>query len=316
LGKGNGHFGAWQYGSGTNAPGFVLLADVDRDGKLDALMTDALGSDVMIDFGNGKGGFPSSIDINGVGAAYLVVADLNGDGIPDIVGNVVVVLGEGKRKFGQPTYYPSGGDSPYGIAVGDLNNDGIPDLVVANFGNLNGAYANVAVLLGKGDGTFRKAATYRAGIHPSIVVLGDFNGDGNLDVAVCDTKDVHVLLGNGKGTLSHAKTYPTGGFVNWIVGADFNGDSKLDLAAAVETSSGKNYVAVMLGNGDGTFQKPRKFGVGGGPWQLVVADFNHDGRPDIATVNSGDDSVSVLLNTTKFPVHPERQVLKVDVGKR
>ncbi len=309
LGKGNGRFGSWQRGPGPPAPGGVVLADIERNGKLDALMVDGFGSDLFIDFGDGKGSFSSYEAINNVNPNYFVVVDVNGDKIPDVVGSgggpnsVFVMLGQGKKKFGQPTTYPSGGDSPQGIAVGDLRHNGIRDLVVANNGNLSGGNANVAVLLGNGDGTFQNPATYPAGTEPLVVVLGDFNGDGNLDVAVCNSNsEVTVLLGKGDGTFLPAKSYPAGGATGWIATADFNGDGKLDLAVLAGNS-----VSVLLGNGDGTFQKPRKFGVGGGPWQLVVADFNHDGRPDIATVNNGDDSVSVLLNTTKFPVHPRRQ---------
>ncbi len=306
LGKGNGKFGQWLYGPATTAPAFVLLADATGDRKLDALTTDAISSDIDIAFGNGRGGFPSNQDINNMDAAYLAVADVNGDKIPDIVGtgggpnSVFVMLGQGNKKFGQPTIFPSGGDSPQGIAVGDLRHNGIRDLVVVNHGNLYGKDANVAVLLGKGDGTFQSPVIYPAGTEPSVLVLGDFNGDGTLDIAVCNINNVvNVLLGKGDGTFSAAKAYRAGQGPNWIVAADFNGDGKLDLAVANVTYPG--YASVLLGNGDGTFQKPRRFPVGANSWQLVVADFNHDGRPDIATVNVADDSVSVLLNTTKFP---------------
>jgi hypothetical protein len=140
--------------------------------------------------------------------------------------------------------------------------------------------------------------TYDAGTNPSIVVLGDFNHDGNLDVAVCNTFEIHVLLGNGDGTLQPAKGYFTGKYPHWIVAADFNGDGNLDLAAAVDSDRGPGHVSVLLGNGDGTFQKPSKFPVGTTPWQLIVADFNGDGKPDMAVTNIGDGTVSVLLNTT------------------
>jgi FG-GAP-like repeat len=313
LGKGNGRFGSWQRGPGPPAPGGVVLADVERNGRLDALMVDGFGSDLFIDFGDGRGSFKSYEEINNVNPNYFVVIDVNGDGIPDVVGSgggpdsVFVLLGQGKKKFGQPTTYPSGGDSPQGIAVGDLRRSGIRDLVVANNGNLSGGNANVAVLLGNGDGTFQNPVTYPAGTEPLVVVLGDFDGDGHLDIAVCNPTDnqVHVLLGKGDGTFSAAKAYPAGQGPISIVIADFNGDGKLDLAVANDTYPG--YASVLLGNGDGTFQKPRRFPVGSNSWQLVVADFNQDGKPDIATVNNGDDSVSILLNTTKFPVRPRRQ---------
>jgi len=310
LGRGNGRFGSWQGAHAARAPLFVLLADATGNRTLDAVTTDVIHNETSIAYGDGKGGFPSYVDINNISGAVLAVADVNRDGIPDIVGsgggpnNVFVILGEGKKKFGQPTVYPSGGDNPNGVAVGDLRHNGIRDLVVANNGALtDGSHASVGVLLGNGDGTFQNPVAYKAGPRPFALVLGDFNGDGNLDVAVCGYFGVHVLLGKGDGTFSSAKGYTAGQNPDWIVAADFNGDGKLDLAVAND----RRYVSVLLGNGDGTFQKPRKFGVGVAPWQLVVADFNHDGRPDIATVNLGDSTVSVLFNTTKFPTPPRQK---------
>jgi len=306
LGNGDGTFRQWQIGPATTAPGCVLLADVTGNRKLDALTTDAISSDMDIAFGNGKGGFSSNEDIKNVGPIYLAVADVNHDGIPDVVGSgggpdsVFVMLGQGNKKFSQPMTFPSGGNSPSGVAVGDLNHDGIPDMVVANSGDLFGKLENLSVLLGRGKGKLGQPQTYNAGPNPVAVVLGDFNGDGNLDAAVSNNIGVDVLLGKGDGTFAAAANYPTGGVPTWIVAADFNGDGILDLAVSTLSNS-SDYVAVLLGKGDGTFQRPRKFGVGLIPWQLVVADFNHDGWPDIATVNNGDSTVSVLLNTTKFP---------------
>ena len=88
--------------------------------------------------------------------------------------------------------------------------------------------------------------------------------------------------------------------------ADFNGDGKLDLAVANYTNPKHCHVSVLLGNGDGTFQPPVQLRVGISPAQLVVADFNHDGKPDIATINGGSSTISILLNTTQFPApsHP------------
>ena len=183
--------------------------------------------------------------------------------------------------------------------MGDLNHDKIPDLVVADTGDTGcGEHGHIAVLLGKGDGTFQKAVTYKAGIEPYSLALADFNGDGNLDVAVATLRGVEVLLGKGDGTFSAAKLYPTGLDPISVVAADFNGDGITDLAAVV--NSYQPYVAVLLGNGDGTFQHPVKFSVRGAD-QLITADFNVDGKPDLATVNTYDGTVNILLNTTPFP---------------
>src|ERR1022692_916357 len=222
LGDGTGHFGHWSHdGRVGGSPGNALFADVDSDGNLDAVTMDGGAADVVVAFGHGTGHFKNSVKLPiGVGFAsnQAVVVDLNGDGIPDIVGTVdtgtdpgkiFVLLGKGNRKFSKAMSFNSGGIFPEGIAVGDLNHDCIPDLVVANNGAEPGPpFGNIAVLLGKGDGTFGKPVPYYAGIRPWQLVLGDFSGDGNLGVAVVpiNGKDrILVLLGKGDGTFGKAK---------------------------------------------------------------------------------------------------------------
>lgn len=319
LGKGNGHVGRWKDDGGTGGtPGFVIFADVDLDGNLDAVTTDGAEPVVTVAFGDGRGHFNRGAQPHtgrGYATGQVAVADLNGDGIPDLVGtsegvasnpgNIFILLGKGNRQFAKAVNIGSGGHSPTGIAVGDLNHDGIPDLVVANNGADNPPFDyDVAVLLGKGDGTFDSPVRYYAGVRPYQLALGDFNGDGNLDIAVVPINgksSILVLLGNGDGTFGKAKAYPSGLFPASIVAADFNGDGILDLAITNYTSPKRCHVSVLLGNGDGSFQKPIRFPVGLSPVQVITADFNHDGKPDIATINGGDASISILLNTTQFP---------------
>jgi hypothetical protein len=307
LGKGNGHFRAWRNNDNVgNAPGFVLLADVYGDGNLDAITTDVGGNDLFVASGDGKGHLYGGkrLLVGGVEATFIAaLGDLNGDGIPDIVGTtdsgIFVILGKGDRKFAKAVTFSSGGQNPYGIAVGDLNHDGIPDLVVANNGQYSGNHGSVAVLLGRGNGTFSKPVHYLSGARPSELVLGDFNGDGNLDMAVVgEAERVHALMGKGDGTFSSPKSYRAGLAPHAIAAADFNGDGKLDLAVAAAN------VSILLGNGDGTFQLPIGLPADGHhPTQLTLADFNHDGKPDIATVN-GDSTISIFLNTTRFAPTP------------
>ncbi len=321
LGKDNGRFGPWSNtGNAGDAPDFVIFADVDLDGNLDAVSADGDEPFVTVAFGDGKGNFNRGIQPltgRGYDTQEVAVADLNGDRIPDLVGtslgfagnpgNIFILLGKGNRTFAKAVNIGSGGHSPNGIAVGDLNHDGIPDLVVANSLS-NAEYGNVAVLLGKGDGTFEKPVRYQAGVSPWQVVLGDFNGDGKLDLAVLPIggeDKIYVLLGKGDGTFGEAKAYRSGMFPESIAVADFNGDGILDLAIANSTNPKPCHVSILLGNGDGTFQPPIAFPVGISPASLITADFNHDGKPDLATL-TGPSGITVLLNTTPFPTpsHP------------
>jgi len=184
--------------------------------------------------------------------------------------------------------------------VGDFNADGKLDLITASGGiSVNGAQrSGMTVWHGNGDGTFTQAngSPISFGNNLSAIATVDFNGDGKLDVAVTDSggNAVMILLGNGDGTFGPPTTIPVGNQPDAIVAADFNNDGKLDLAIA-------NYldgtITLLLGNGDGTFTQAvgSPYTVGQGPYQIVAADFNGDGKLDLAVANLGAGTVSILL---------------------
>ena len=186
--------------------------------------------------------------------------------------------------FGPPNIFSSGGRAT-SVAVGDLNGDGKVDAVVADTTN-----NSVAVLLGKGDGTFQPAVYYgtEAVPYPGGMVLSDLNNDGKLDILVLGSSTANVLLGNGDGTFQAIVASPIAGFTpDWAAVADVNGDHKPDLLVSGFGAG----VSLLLGNGDGTFQSAVVISAPGG--QVAVADVNGDHKPDLAVGYGG--SLSVLL---------------------
>jgi hypothetical protein len=215
LGNGDGTFGQWQDGPTDKQPCYVLLTDVNQDGKVDVITSTSVY--VVVGFGDGRGGFTSSVSCptgTATGPGPLTVGKIDGHTV--IVGldqnaSQIFILSAKPSGCSKPIVLGSGGRSPVAVAVGDLNHDGIADIVVANYGVSYGT-GNIAVRLGKGHGRFDRPVTYRAGLNPSGVVLGDFNHDGNLDAAVAGVgTDVDILLGKGDGTFWPSKRYPAAG---------------------------------------------------------------------------------------------------------
>jgi hypothetical protein len=218
----------------------------------------------------------------------------------DSQGDVSVLLGNGDGTFQAAVPYDVG-TAPRSVAVADFNGDGYPDLAVANE-NVNteddvpNGPGSVSVLLGNGDGTFKAAVSYGVGTQPISVAVGDFKGDGKLDLAVANyySGTVSVLLGNGDGTFQAAATYDVGGNAFSVAVGNFNlkNNGYPDLVVA---NFGTTTLSVLLGNGDGTFQAAVPYEVGSNPVFVRVADFNGDGYPDLAVTNISSGTVSVLL---------------------
>jgi len=354
LGNGDGTFRPDPYSSlglppGTFAvgirPASVAVADVNGDGQLDIVTANSgdkangYAGTVSVLLGDGKGNFapdsnssqglPAGTFAVGYGARSLVVADVNGDGRPDIVtanfdaGTVSVLLGDGKGDFAPDSYSSRGfsagtfavGKGPVSVAVADVNGDGHPDLVTANGGYyISSLYGyrgrTVSVLLGNGKGSFTPdpyrspglpAGTFAVGSDPDSVALADVNGDGRLDIVTANYNDntVSVLLGDGQGNFApdpHSSPgLPPGAFAvgtspAYVAVADL-GNGHADIVAANQLD---DTVSVLLGNADGTFQPAQSFAVGVEPNAVAVADFGN-GHPDIVTANQLDNTVSVLL---------------------
>jgi len=273
-------------------------------------------------------------DSGGAGAASVAVADVNGDGKPDLLiannyncyssdcdtnGTVAVLLGNGDGTFQPAVSYSSGGLYAVSVAVADVNGDGKPDLIVANQDATNCqscANGSIGVLLGNGDGTFQPVVAFplsgSAGGVPETVAVADLSGNGKQDlVAVLYGSQVNVLMGNGDGTFQPAVIYGLGCCnKSSLAIADVNRDGKPDLllvfAFCNGCQGGGGQVGVMLGNGDGTFLPQVLYGSGGDyPLSIVVADVNGDGKADLVVGNScsvssggycsGPGSVGVLF---------------------
>jgi hypothetical protein len=281
LGKPDGSLQSIDTYSVPNGAASVAIADFNADGFPD-IAADGPPQNPSILLGNGLGKFspgPAPAP-GGISGPLIFTADFNGDGKPDLLvagvsASSAVLYGNGDATFSAPIPLPRSVIGFSGSALGDFNADGATDVVATNFESLD-------VFLGHTNNTFTVLTSIIPSIDsPDAPAVGDFNKDGKLDIVYNDISGLQILLGNGDGTFRGGRILPAGGA---LAVADFDGDGNLDIVAAGtdQFTPGSGQFTVFFGNGDGTFQPGLVF-----PLslkfldQIVVADMDGDGRPDL-----------------------------------
>jgi FG-GAP-like repeat/IPT/TIG domain len=296
LGNGNGTFQNATF-FGQKVTYDIVTADFNHDGIPD--IAEISGNGVEVLFGNGDGTFSNGIDsvVNSAVGFSIAAGDFNGDGNLDLAmagvwekdSTLTILLGKGDGTFQTPTTISLGqGQGANFIIATDFNNDGKLDLAMTND---SGSAWELDILLGNGDGTFRLLKPIVRGHSPIISAAADFNGDGNVDLAISPgNSKLFILLGHGDGTFASPVAYKLPAKGLSIEVGDFNVDGMLDIALVTNTyPNPASWISVLRGNGDGTFRPVENHKTtltyGGA---LAVGDFNNDGKLDFLTASSPD----------------------------
>ena len=288
-GNGDGTFRVLNSTQDYNPPSSRLTADLNHDGKLDIVGAEFLAATVVVRLGNGDGTFQPAMPLSGTYNYSPVLADVDGDGIQDLViarivtsGNppnqpvVVVFHGNNDGTFTETSSYPYSSTIGQLLAIRDLDGDGKPDLILAT---PNG----FVVITNRGGGQFAPPITFSTPYWGSGgSAVGDFDGDGRLDIIGSITYSnalAFVLKGYGGTQFNGALTLDLGGMFKSGVASDLNGDGNTDIV--VDATNG---TTIYLGNGDGTFKASNDASPLGD--QLLLNDFDGDGIPDLLYVPS------------------------------
>ncbi len=290
--------------AGADASGLVA-ADLNADGLLDLAVADRGTGDVSVCLATAPGTF-GVVTTYAVGVGFdasaITALDCDRDGRLDLAvaseanGSVAILLGNGGGTFAAATAFTvEAGAALSSVAAADLNADGDVDLAVTNR-----TTGEASVLLGDGNGAFAAAIDAAVGAEASAVAIGDFDRDGELDLAVAleATGQVKLLLGEGDGTFAPALTFGTGGSASAALAiGDLDANGSLDVAVANSASAS---VSILLGASHAvalsfTAAPSLTLGATFDTRSVVTADFDGDGRLDVAAANAGDGSVSIAL---------------------
>jgi hypothetical protein len=303
TGNGDGTFQAPVTTAGGQSVSTLAVADFNGDGRADLIDFDTL-LGLVESLSNGDGTF-QQIPLPPF-SYTLAVGDFNGDGKADIgflceagdllqnAGDLGILLGNGDGTFQAPVFYPGLGlyfSDPV-ISVGDFNGDGNADVVMGPDDS-----GELAVYLGKGDGTFQPLAKYAGNRTILGIAVGDLNGDGRSDLVLTGNAGVvSVLLANADGTFQPAVVYPAEALQPFGVAvADISGDGTMDIALSDAETDNWYF---LPGNGDGSFQSPIAYATGSASAYLAVGDFNRDGRPDVVVSEPFANGLDLFLANT------------------
>jgi uncharacterized repeat protein (TIGR01451 family) len=287
LGSGAGDFSSPRSVPLGGTPRGIATGDFNNDGKLDVVaVTYAQSANVDIYLGDGAGNLsPFGVYTAGGLPSFVAVGNFNGDANADLAvsnensHNVSILLGTGGGSFGPTTQLGGTGFFfyPQRVVTGDFNRDAKLDLIVES--------NNLWLIQGHGDGTFENPVQL-GNLSLSAIVVGDFNKDGNSDLAGAAGLGLAVALGNGAGGFGPAINSPVGDRgPSRLVVADFNGDGNADLGTTNSFQTTQD-VSVFLGNGTGSFSLGPAYLTGPGPRDLTAGDFNGDGKPDLIVADS------------------------------
>ncbi len=279
----------------------VRVSDLNLDGNLDLVVSEYGADQLRLLLGQGDGTFTVSDTIISTGDSPrgAAIGDYNKDGRPDIA-VISELAGTLAVSLNQSTNVPLLVQSPsiavdtaLWIAAGDLNDDMIPDLVTCNN---EGAHANtIAVMLGKGNGSYGAPVYFATGAAPRYVVVQDFSLDGKADVLVANSDDdtVGLFIGNGLGGLAPMVPIAVGDSPNSLALVALNGDNFPDIVVA--NGAGESLSVVLSNNARG-FHPQVSYSLSGAPKGLVVGEFTGDARPDVAVANSETDQLQIYEN--------------------
>jgi len=318
LNRGAGQFAARRDFDVGNTPHGLALADIDRDGKLDAVLgRDPAQLVVLRGAGDGRFEAPQSFALSH-SPTDVAVGDLNNDGWPDAVvgiftpGNrVSVLLSDGAGAF-RPRVDYSAFAIATGVAIGDLNGDTRPDVAVTLDSIVD---HHVGVLLNNGDGTLAawpsvgQRVVYEVGYDPTDVQICDLNLDQAPDLVVTNWRNdtVSVLLNHGDGTFAPHVQYSVWYDPKSVVCADLDGDSYPDLAVSNGGTNIDTRVAVLRNLGNGSFAPATLYTVNYGARTIAAGDVNDDSLPDLVLAIGPRSHAGVLLGDEAFvfeaPVH-------------
>ena len=279
------------------APSYLITDDFNRDGKLDLVVTNSGDHSMSIYRGLGDGTFQGQKIIStGHDPICVVSADFNNDGYPDLAElnysdqTILIFLNTRLGGFKKTGEVLQPGKIPINLTAADFNEDGIVDLAVTM------RYHKVVFILGKGEGLFGEPESLAVSGQPTALVVGDYNLDKHLDVAVAlagsGNTGVQIFWGKGDGQFRRSKYFKGGGQPLTLAKFDANGDGYDDL---ITSSNVLHAMTMVINNKDETFTALKDFASGNFPKYVVANDFTGDGNVDLVVSNATDDMVSLSL---------------------